>query len=143
LFILPPQASSTVGMAFSCVGVNCPAEHASFNNAGGPAVTSRPVNVQQPTKQPTNARAGSPYCCRTSIPNFKPLRGRCWDETTAAECAAEPNARCRWDAANCLPDPPVNTYAAMANTPCRFTYNACTDDSQCCSETCHAGNICS
>ena len=36
----------------------------------------------------------SNHCCFTSVPEYKPWRGLCWNEITAAGCNAEPNGRC-------------------------------------------------
>eukprot|EP01083_Nonionella_stella_P192439 711348_1 len=132
-------------LSFSCRGSNCPVEPASFKN--GPPQSTQPIQpIQtQPIQQiqpiqPIQAGGRSPYCCRTSIPGFKPWRGRCWDEQSEPSCLAEPNDRCIWDETNCHPNPPVNDL--NPNIGCFMRDEHCTAHDNCCSEVCRIDGTC-
>jgi len=82
----------------------------------------------------------SSYCCLTSIPDFKPYAGRCWGHRDQTQCLSEPLGACRWNEAQCLPDPPVNTLDASRG--CAFRDQPCAMDADCCSEVCRATGFC-
>eukprot|EP01084_Bolivina_argentea_P203140 347001_1 len=102
-----------------------------------PATVPAPQTPQTP--QTPAVVPGVEYCCLTSIANFKPWAGRCWDQTTEITCLAEPNGRCVWDVTACLPNPPVNS---LKPTPCAFYEDICLEHSDCCSETCNPNGFC-
>lgn len=79
----------------------------------------------------------SSYCCLSMRTQWN---GMCWGETTADGCAAVLGQRCEWDAANCLPQPPVN--ALDPSKPCGFADAPCASDVDCCSEICKADGFC-
>jgi len=89
---------------------------------------------------PLTCQCRSNHCCRTSVKGYKPWRGLCWDETSAAACAAEANMRCEWEPANCLPAVPVNEL--NVDRACSFANQVCVKDSDCCSERCKVTGVC-
>lgn len=91
-------------------------------NGGGNGGVS-PVNPSVPAPAPA---ANMEYCCKTSITDFLPWRGRCWAYGTEVDCKSEPNGRCVWDPTRCLPDKPT---CLMRNVPCSA-------QNDCCSEVC-------
>lgn len=82
----------------------------------------------------------SDYCCLTTIPNFTPLAGWCWGHQNPTACDAVPDNRCTWNAASCLPSPPVNNLDR--SKPCMMRDEPCAVDGDCCSETCRVTGFC-
>eukprot|EP01084_Bolivina_argentea_P015100 28246_1 len=134
------------GAAFSCNGAHCPVDTV-IRQQTPIAVEAVPSPVAVvPTPAPTAPRPGAvdvvpqtAHCCRTSIENFKPWAGRCWDEITEATCLAEPNRRCLWDPTNCFVGHPVNS---IKWTACAFYEEPCVDRTDCCSEICNPAGFC-
>eukprot|EP01083_Nonionella_stella_P072569 195709_1 len=152
-FNLVSGAQTRAGAAFECTGSFCPVNTPlAFSNVISTTTTttttSAPIQFGNVIRTTTTTNgpslslpsAATSYCCVTSIPNFKPWAGRCWDQTTPEGCALEPNKRCVWDATNCLPSPPVNSIVGTG--PCAFHTAPCVHSSDCCSETCTIDGLC-
>lgn len=88
----------------------------------------------------------STHCCLTAnvgpTASSNPLQwaGLCWSAVSELECNALSTDLCRWDTANCLADPPVNSI--QPDTPCQFMDALCRWDGDCCSEYCGANGRC-
>jgi len=88
--------------------------------AGGGNVVSPSVPAPAPPA------ANMEYCCRTSIADFLPWRGRCWAYGTEVDCKSEPNGRCSWEPTRCMPSAPT----------CLMRNVQCSAQNECCSEVC-------
>lgn len=82
----------------------------------------------------------SDYCCLTTIPNFTPFAGWCWGHQNPTACGAVPDQRCTWNAASCLPSPPVNNLDR--SKPCLMRDEPCSVNGDCCSEVCRVTGFC-
>jgi len=107
---------------------------------GSPTAADCVSGVIDPIACQCAAPIPSKYCCRTSVPNFEPWFGRCWDEISEADCLAEPNTRCEWRPNDCLGSPPRNP--EKPNSACAFRDEACVDNADCCSNVCRVDNTC-
>jgi len=95
-------------------------------NVGGGGGGGNVSPVQPAAPAPVNPSVNMEYCCRTSIADFLPWRGRCWAYGTEQDCKSEPNGRCSWDPTRCMPAAPT----------CLMRNVQCAAQNECCSEVC-------